>query len=118
MDTLIRSGKVRRGQLGITVQKVNSEIAERLGLQDQKGVAVVQVQPGSAAERAGLRKDDVITAFNGNEVNEPNTFRNQVASAGPGSEVTLTVRRGGREQQIRATLGEFTPQAEPRQEEQ
>ena len=118
MDTLIRSGKVRRGQLGITVQKVNSEIAERLGLQDQKGVAVVQVQSGSAAERAGLRKDDVITAFNGNEVNEPNTFRNQVASAGPGSEVTLTVRRGGREQQIRATLGEFTPQAEPRQEEQ
>jgi len=118
MDTLIRSGKVRRGQLGITVQKVNSEIAERLGLQDQKGVAVVQVQSGSAAERAGLRKDDVISAFNGNEVNDPNTFRNQVASAGPGSEVTLTVRRGGREQQIRATLGEFTPQAEPRQEEQ
>ena len=116
METLIRNGKVRRGQLGINVQKVNSEVSERLGLREVKGILVLQVQPGSAADRAGLRKDDVITAFNGVEVSDPNTFRNQVASTAPGSQVTLTIIRGRTPQQVIATLGEFTQQTEPREE--
>jgi len=117
MDTLIKNGKVRRGQLGITVGKVTSEVAERLRLQEGKGLVVTQVQPGSAAERAGLRKDDVITHFNGTEVNDPNTFRNQVASTGPGTGVTLTVMRGGAQQQVRATLGELTQATQPREDQ-
>ena len=72
MDTLIKNGKVRRGQLGIRAGKVNSDVAKELGVKEAKGVVVVDVQPGSAAERAGLKKGDVITAFNGVEVNEPN----------------------------------------------
>jgi serine protease Do len=115
MDTLIKSGKVRRALLGVTVQKVTSDIAANLGVKEGKGVHVVQVQPGSAAARAGIRKDDVITAFNGSEINEPNVFRNRVASTVPGTEVTLTVLRGGKEQQVRATLGELTAQPEPRE---
>jgi len=51
---------------------------------------VAQVQPGSAAEQAGLKKGDVITALNGAEVNEPNVFRNLVAGTAPGTDVTLT----------------------------
>jgi Do/DeqQ family serine protease len=113
MDTLIKGGKVRRGQLGISVGKVTPEIASKLGINVGKGVVVVQVQPGSAAERAGLKKGDVITAFNGGEVVDANTFRNKVASTPPGTEVTLTIQRDGREQQLRATLGEFTPQPQP-----
>jgi Do/DeqQ family serine protease len=113
MDTLIKGGKVRRGQLGITVGKITPEIASKLGINVGKGVVVVQVQPGSAAERAGLKKGDVITAFNGGEVVDANTFRNKVASTPPGTEVTLTIQRDGREQQLRATLGEFTPQPQP-----
>jgi S1-C subfamily serine protease len=70
---------------------------------------VTQVQPGSAADRAGLIKGDVITALNDVELSDPNVFRNQIASRMPGSEVTLTILRGGREQRITATLGEFTP---------
>ena len=70
------------------------------------------MQSGSAADSAGLRRGDVITALNGTEVNDPNSFRNTIASTAPNSEVTLTVRRDGTEQQVRATLGEFTPQAE------
>ncbi len=113
MDTLIKGGKVRRGQLGITVGKMTPEIASKLGINVGKGVVVVQVQPGSAAERAGLKKGDVITAFNGGEVVDANIFRNKVASTPPGTEVTLTIQRDGREQQLRATLGEFTPQPQP-----
>lgn len=112
MDQLIKTGQVRRGQLGIFVQKVTTDIAAKFGLKEAKGVLVTEVQPGSPAERAGLKHGDVITAFNGVAVNDPNTFRNEVASTPPGSEVTLTVLRDGREQQVRATLGEFTPQAE------
>lgn len=108
-DTLVKAGKVRRGQLGITVVKLNSEPAKELGIKETKGVGVAQVQPGSAADRAGLKKGDVITAFNGVEVTEPNVFRNLVASTAPGSDVTLNVLRDGRELQMRATLGELMP---------
>lgn len=115
VEQLINSGKVRRGQLGITVLRIPSEEATRLGVTQGPGVVVYDVQSGSAAERAGLRRGDVITALNGTTVNDPNSFRNQIASTPPGGEVTLTIKRNGQEQQVRATLGEFTPQA-PRQE--
>ena len=97
------------------MQKVTPDLAKELGLDAPKGVAVYEVQPGGAAERAGLRKGDVIKSFNGAEVTDPNVFRNQVASTAPGTQVTLTIIRGGREQQVRATLGELTPQPEPRE---
>ena len=112
LEQLIRTGKVRRGQLGITVLKIPSEEATKLGVTQGPGVVVYQVQQGSAAERAGLRSGDVITALNGTSINDPNSFRNLIAASPPGSEVTLTINRGGSEQQVRATLGEFTPQAE------
>jgi Do/DeqQ family serine protease len=112
MEQLINTGKVKRGQLGVTVLKIPSEEASKLGVDQGPGVVVYEVQPGSAADRAGLRKGDVITALNGRPVTDPNTFRNSVAGTPPGTEVTLTIRRAGAEQQARATLGEFTPQAE------
>ena len=112
MEQLINTGKVRRGQLGITVLTIPSEEASKLGVDQGPGVVVYQVQPGSAADRAGLRRGDIITALNGTAVNDPNSFRNIIAGTAPGSEVTLTVKRDGREQQVRATLDEFTPQAE------
>jgi Do/DeqQ family serine protease len=112
MDQLTKSGRVRRGQFGIVVQKVTSDIAASLGLKEAKGVLVAQVLPGSAADKAGIKSGDIITSFNGIEVNDPNVFRNQVASTPPGTDVTLTVLRNGKEQQIKARLDEFTPQAE------
>jgi len=117
-DTLVKTGKVRRGQLGITVVKLNSEPAKELGIKETKGVGVAQVQPGSAADRAGLRKGDVITSFNGVEMTDPNVFRNLVASTAPGTDVTLTIIRDSREQQIRAKLGELVPTADRETERQ
>jgi Do/DeqQ family serine protease len=113
MDQLIKGGKVRRGQLGISVRKVTSDDAAKLSVPEGKGIVVGSVQPGSAADRAGLRQGDVIMSFNGVEVSDPNTFRNRVASTPPGTDVTLTIVRDGKEQTVRATLGEFTPQAQP-----
>jgi len=110
-DTLVKTGKVRRGQLGIVVVKLNSQPAKDLGITETKGVGVAEVKPGSAADQAGLKKGDVITAFNGVEISEPNVFRNLVASTAPGTDVTLTIRRDGREQHVQARLGELVPAA-------
>jgi Do/DeqQ family serine protease len=116
VEQLINAGRVRRGQLGITVLRIPSEEAARLGVTQGPGVVVYQVQGGSGADRAGLRRGDVITALNGTAVSDPNTFRNQIASTPPGSEITLSVKRNGQDQQVRATLGEFT--ALPAQEQE
>lgn len=112
MDTLVKNGKVRRGQLGIVVRKITSEVATSLKLKDTRGVLVADVQPGSAADRAGLKKGDIIIGLNGTEINDANVFRNQIAGTAPGTEVTLTVLRDGREQQLRATLSELAPKVE------
>ena len=106
-EQLINKGRVRRGQLGVVVQAVSEDIAQSLGLKEVKGVIVGSVQRGSAAEKAGLRQGDVITAFNGTAVNEANELRNLVASTQPGTEVTLTILRDGREQELKITVGEL-----------
>ena len=111
MDQLVKNGKVRRGQLGIVVSRVTTDVAVSLGMPEAKGVIVNSVKAGSAAEKAGIRRGDIITAINDAAVNDTNAFRNRVASNAPGSEVTLTVLRDNKEQKIRATLGEFTEEA-------
>ncbi|HJR07674.1 MAG TPA: DegQ family serine endoprotease [Pyrinomonadaceae bacterium] len=111
MDQLIKGGKVRRGQLGVQIQEVTSDIAASLDLKEVRGVIIGAVTTGSAGERAGLKQGDVITAVNGSAVNDVNGLRNRIASTAPGTDVTLTIVRDGREQQVRATLGEFTQTA-------
>lgn len=107
MDQLIKTGTVRRGQLGVSVVSLTGSVARELGLERTNGVLVGAVQPGSPAAQAGLQQNDVIIAFNGEPVNESNELRNRVANMQPGTQVTLTVVRGGSEQQVTATLGEL-----------
>lgn len=118
MDQLIKTGAVRRGQLGISVRRVDSDMAQSLGMSETKGIIVNQIVAASAAERAGIRQGDVIIALNGSPVNETNAFRNQIASMAPGSQVTLTLLRDNREQKISATLGEFKPETARNEEEE
>jgi Do/DeqQ family serine protease len=117
MDQLLKTGKVRRGQLGIGVEKLTSDMAESLKLADTRGVIVSSVTQGSAAERAGLKRGDIITAIDGTPVTDTNSFRNKVASAQPGTQVTLSILRDDRPQQVRATLGEFVPETAKSDEE-
>ena len=111
MDQLVRNGSVRRGSIGVTIQPLTAEAMSRLGLQNARGALVNSVVSGGPAERAGVRPGDVITAFNGNPVNDPNSLRNAVAATPPGTDVGLTLWRNGREQQVRLTLGELNTTA-------
>lgn len=110
LDQIVKHGKVVRGHLGIVVQPVTRDIAAGLNLNDARGVIVSQVQPGSAAERAGLKRGDVILALNGDLVTDSNSFRNDIAATPPGRTVTLRIWREGSEQELRPTLGEFVPE--------
>lgn len=110
MDQLVASGKVRRGQLGVAIQPLPPEQAERFGLQDSQGVVVASVASNSPAARAGVRQNDVIVAFEGQPVTDGNTFRNRVASTAPGTKVKLTVLRAKEKQEIEVTLGEYEAQ--------
>ncbi|HLL16448.1 MAG TPA: DegQ family serine endoprotease [Pyrinomonadaceae bacterium] len=111
MEQVVKGGKVRRGQLGVQIQEVTSDIAASLDLKEVRGVIIGAVTPNSAGARAGLKQGDVIMAVGGAAVNDVNSLRNRIASTAPGTEVTLTIMRDGREQQVRATLGEFTQTA-------
>jgi Do/DeqQ family serine protease len=113
LDQLVKHGKVTRGQLGVVVQPVTNDIAASLNLSNARGVIVSQVQPDSAAERAGLKRGDVILALNGNVVSDPNSFRNEIAATPPGRTVTLRIWRDGSEEELRPTLGEFVPEERP-----
>ncbi|MFN2501486.1 MAG: Do family serine endopeptidase [Pyrinomonadaceae bacterium] len=107
MDQLLKDGRVRRGMLGVGIQNVTEETAKAFGLKDTSGILVSSVQPGSAAEKAGLKRGDVITAINGEKIEDNNVLRNKVAGTLPGTEIRLTVVRDGEELQLTATLDEL-----------
>jgi serine protease Do len=107
MEQLIANGRVRRGMLGVNIQNITEDLAQGLGLKDTKGVLVSNVRPNSAAGKAGIERGDVITAINGEMVEDSNVLRNKVAGTLPGSEITLTIVRNGGEQQVKAVLEEF-----------
>ena len=111
MDQLIANGRVHRGHLGVSVQPLTSDLASSLGLKQVRGVLVNGVTPGGPADRAGLRGSDVITAMDGHPVDDPNDLRNRVAATAPNSQVTLSIIRDGREQQVSVKLSELTAES-------
>jgi serine protease Do len=108
MDQLIKSGKVRRGKIGVTIQQVTSDIASNLGLKDVRGALVNSVEQGGPAERAGIQRGDVIVSLNGQPIDDSNSLRNRIAGTQPGNEVNVTFLRNGKEQSAKVTLGELT----------
>jgi len=109
MDQLVVHGRVNRGLLGVTVQGVTGDLAAGLGLDKAEGAIVSDVTPGGAAEKAGIRRGDVILSYQGRPVVDTNGFRNEIAATTPGTAVTLKVLRDGQARDVSATLAAMTP---------
>jgi len=104
MDDLRTSGKVTRGQLGVTIQRVTPDMASSLGLKNPNGAIISSVTEGSAADRAGLKRGDVIVSFNGQPVSDTNALRNHVAEVAPGATADVVVIRDGSEKHVAVKL--------------
>ncbi|HKT78669.1 MAG TPA: DegQ family serine endoprotease [Vicinamibacterales bacterium] len=107
MADLKSGGRVRRGQLGIGIQGVTSDLADSLGLKQVGGSIVTSVTPGSAADKAGIKREDVIVSFNGKPVADSNALRNRVAETAPGTTVNVGIIRDGKEQTLSVKLDEL-----------
>jgi serine protease Do len=107
-------GKVTRGRLGIGIQPVTKELAESFKLDSSDGVVVVGVESGSPAEKAGLQVGDVILAYNGRRIEDPNMLPRLVANTKPGAQAKLDVVRKGARQTLTATVAEIPVQASAR----
>ena len=117
MDQLLKEGKVRRGMLGVTIQSIDADLASSLNLPAARGAIVTSVSAGGPAERAGLKRGDVITAINKQPVVDDNGLRNLVASKGPGATVEVTALRNGRDQNFQIALAELPDRRRPETEE-
>jgi periplasmic serine protease, Do/DeqQ family len=104
-DQLMAKGRVVRGWLGVVIQEITPEIAETIGVKE--GILVVQIAPGSPAERAGLKVGDIIVAVDSEKVREVRDLQFKIMKTPPGTEITLTILRGGKEQTIKAKVGEM-----------
>src|SRR6185436_17282021 len=109
MQQLIATGTVRRGLLGVKIQDVTPEIAATYELPTNSGALVYEVNPDSAAEKAGIRIEDVIISINGARLRDSGSLRNAVGLLTPGEKVAVGLLRDGREQTLTAVLGEVAP---------
>jgi serine protease Do len=104
-DQIVATGRVSHARLGVSVQELNQALAESFGLKRAEGALVSSVQPGSAAERAGLQPGDVITKFDGKPIGAAGELSALVGQAVPGDKAKLEILRKGKISELSATLG-------------
>jgi serine protease Do len=104
INDLMKYGEVQRGLLGVQIQDVNNQLAEKEGLKDVKGVYVAEVNENSAAKAAGIKKGDVIISIDGESVNTSNELQEKVGKKNPGDNVLVGLLRKGSKMEFTATL--------------
>ena len=107
LSQLKERGKVMRGWLGVMIQEVTPEIAHALGLKEVKGALVADVTPGSPADKADIRRGDVIIEYNGKKIEEMNELPRLVANTPVGKSVPIKIWRNGKIKQLTVKVGEL-----------
>jgi serine protease Do len=105
VDQLLKSGKVVRGWMGISIQDLTPDLAKSFGLQLPKGALIADVTKDGPADKAGLKKGDVILAYQGKEIDDSSALRNAVANTSPGQEATATIWRTKKKEEVRVKIG-------------
>jgi serine protease Do len=112
IDSLIKKGKVVRGWVGVSIQEITPELAKQFQLKDEVGALVGDVVENGPAEKAGLKRGDVIIEYDGKKIEEPNSLRNMVANTSPGEKHQMKVLRDGKTVTVQLTIGELPPEAQ------
>lgn len=107
LEDLKVRGKVRRGLLGVYVQKLTPELAKSFNLPENEGALVSSVNEGGPADKAGIKQGDVIIEFNGERIKSFEELPRLVASVPPGSKAQVTVVRNGKKMNLEVTLSEM-----------
>lgn len=106
MSQILDFGEVRRGLLGVSIQTIDSEVAKALEIDIDSGALISLIEPGSAAEDAGLHVDDIIVAVNGDKISGASELRNTIGLMGSGEEIDIEYVRGDETRNTTAVLGE------------
>ena len=107
MKSLIETGTVSRGFLGVSAEPITADVAEQVGLpKDAKGVIVTETSPDSPADKAGIKARDVILSVNGKPIETHDELRLTISQMPPGTKVALEVSRDGKTMSVPVTLAE------------
>lgn len=103
---LVQFGEVRRGFIGVMVKDLTPEMAEAFEIDGKKGVLIEQVEEGLPAEKAGIKRGDVLTKIGDKAVETANDLRLLIAQTTPGSEVEVTLYRDGKKKTLSLNIGD------------
>ena len=112
MNSIIKYGKVIRGWLGVSIQDLSPDLAKSFNFKEQTGALVSGVTENSPADKAGLKRGDLIIGLDGKTVADAITLRNRVSALPPGTKIEMKIIRDGNQQTLTATLGEAKDKAE------
>ena len=104
VDDLIQHGEVQRGLIGVSIQDLDNEIADDLGLNITEGVHIIEVMEDGAAKEAGLLSDDIIIGVDNKDIKNTPQLQELVGRGRPGDKVKLNINRSGKQQDIVVTL--------------
>ena len=108
VDQLLQYGRVDRGQLGVTVQDLNPQLAQAFGINNVQGALITQVLPNSAAAGAGLKLGDVVVAVNNKPIRDASGLRNTIGLLRVGDSITVDLLRNGQRLRLTARISSRT----------
>jgi serine protease Do len=107
MDQLVEKGKVTRGWLGVSIQELTPELSRKFGLKISKGALIGDIVKGSPAEKAGLKRGDIILEVNGKKVKDVAHLRNMIAQSHPGMTMPINILRNNKKYSINVVIVEM-----------
>jgi len=107
MEQIIRTGAVRRGRIGVTIQDLTPELAASLGSRRNEGAVISGVEARSPAAQAGLRSGDIVVAVDGAPVRGASQLRNRIGLAAVNDQVALTIERGCSDRSVQLKIDQL-----------
>ncbi len=105
MEQIMEKGAVTRGWIGVEVQDISQDLADSFGLSDTRGALIAGVFRGGPAYSAGIRPGDILVELAGKKITDSSSMLNSIAELEPGTQASLKILRGGKEMEVRVSVG-------------